>query len=113
MGHDNPMLRVAIPLLACLAIAILVAVAVRSRGLHRQSEGALRELADQAIELSLAHRDLDSDKELASAVLKRAVHVDDALPADLLLLAEQHMDASPSLAWSISDAARNARKQLP
>lgn len=115
MGHDMAMVRVAVPLLLllCLAVAVLVAVSVRSRGLTRQSQAVLRELADRAVELALSHRDLADDRELASMVLKRAVMVDDSLPADLLLLAEQHMDTSPSLAWGIADAARDARKQLP
>lgn len=113
MGHDMTMLRIVVLLLLCLAIAVLVAAAVRSRGLGRQVDGALRQLADRAIDLALSHRDLESDSELASLVLKRAVTVDDRLPADLLLLAEQHMDSSPGLAWGIADAAREARKQLP
>lgn len=113
MGHDMAMLRILLLLALCLAIAVLVGIAIRNRGTGGKHRGVLNELADRSIELALNHRELDSDRELASAVLKRSVKVDARLPGDLLLLAEAHMDASPSLAWAIADAARSARKQLP
>lgn len=103
------MMRVLLPLLLILVIAVAVAYLVRSG----RPDEPLRELSDQAIELAMSHRELEGDAELASLVLKRAIHVDDALPADLLLLAEEHLEASPALAWAITDAARAARKQLP
>ncbi|RYE76621.1 MAG: hypothetical protein EOO74_08155 [Myxococcales bacterium] len=105
--------RVVVLLVLCLVIAAMVAVAVRSRAQSHLSGGVLKQLADRAIDLALSHREIPDDAALASLVLKRATTVNDSLPSDLLLLAEQHMETSPGLAWAIADAARDARKQLP
>lgn len=107
------MLRYLLPLLLCLAAALAAAYVVYSRGSGRHRELTLRLLSDRAIELATQHRELDGDKELASAVLKRAARTDGDLPGDLLLLAEQHIESSPALAYALIDAARDARRELP